>query len=154
MPKIVERMGRGEKGSITGLLTILLDGDDPNEPVADTLRGLLDGHLFLDRNLAQAGHFPAVDVLQSLSRLMPELANEEHLACAASLRESLAAWKSGRDLVEVGAYKAGTNPQLDLALTRKPLMDAFTRQTPGELSQYTETIDLLGRVIRETEGMQ
>lgn len=148
VPKLVERMGCGEKGSITGLLTVLLDGDDPNEPVADTLRGLLDGHLFLDRKLAERGHFPPVDVLGSLSRLMDELVSDEHRQLARSLREHLAAWRDGRDLVEIGAYRAGTNPGLDEAIKRMPMIDAFLRQEAAELSSAADTLDLLRIVVQ------
>ena len=143
VPKLVERMGRTAQGSITGLLTILLDGDDPNEPVADTLRGLLDGHIFLSRELAQSGHFPAVDVLQSLSRLMPMLADTEHLQRAARVRELLAAWRDGKDLVEIGAYAEGTNPKLDAAILHMPVLEAFLRQGEGESCTLAETLELL-----------
>ena len=152
VPKLVERMGRTRLGSITGLITVLLDGDDPNEPVADTLRGLLDGHLFLRRELAQAGHFPAIDVLGSLSRLMPALVSAQHAARASMLRGWLAAHREGRDLVEIGAYKAGTNPRLDQALSRMPIMEAFLRQGPHEMTALAETIELLGLVTTATEA--
>lgn len=143
VPKLVERMGRTEKGSITGLLTILLDGDDPNEPVADTLRGLLDGHVFLSRELAQAGHFPAVDILNSLSRLMATLAGAEHQQQAGQVREWLAAWRDGKDLVEIGAYASGTNAKLDEAILRMPAIEAFLKQGPYETTSLEETLSLL-----------
>lgn len=149
VPKLIERMGRTEKGSITGLLTILLDGDDPNEPVADTLRGLLDGHIFLSRELAQAGHFPAVDVLASLSRLMPSLASPEHMAQAAKLREWLSAWRDGKDLVEIGAYSKGTNPKLDAAIMRMPVIDAFLKQASNENTPFEESLALLELVTAD-----
>ncbi|MAE28306.1 MAG: EscN/YscN/HrcN family type III secretion system ATPase [Planctomycetes bacterium] len=143
VPKLIERMGAGEQGSITGLLTVLLDGDDPNEPVADTLRGLLDGHLLLSRDLAQAGHFPAIDVLKSLSRLMPSLASPDHLELAHLLRSCLAAYEEGRDLVEIGAYKSGANPRLDRAIQLLPAIQAFLQQTADETSALPETLELL-----------
>ena len=143
VPKLVERMGRTETGSITGLITILLDGDDPNEPVADTLRGLLDGHIFLSRDLAQRGQFPPIDILQSLSRLMSELVTPEHAELARTLRRILAAWRDGRDLVEVGAYRAGTNPDLDEAIARMPTLEIFLRQAPREYTTQAETLELL-----------
>jgi flagellum-specific ATP synthase len=146
VPKLVERMGRTHAGTITGLVTILLDADDPNDPVADTMRGLLDGHLLLDRQLASQGHYPAVDVLGSLSRLMPAVASPEHLRTAQRVRELLAAWRSGRDLVEIGAYKPGSNRELDLALRLRPALDAFLRQGPLEHSPLAETLDLLARL--------
>jgi flagellum-specific ATP synthase len=140
VPKLVERLGRSDRGSITGLLTVLLDADDPNEPVADTLRGLLDGHVYLSRELAQRGHFPAIDVLASLSRLMGSIASERHRALAQSLREILAQWREGRDLVEIGAYKPGTNERLDRALALLPGVEAFLRQAVGERTGLAETL--------------
>src|SRR6185503_613418 len=110
-------------------LTVLLDADDPNEPVADTLRGLLDGHVFLSRELAHRGHYPAIDVLASLSRLMSSVASEKHRALAQTMRETLAQWREGRDLVEIGAYRAGTNERLDRALALLPGIESFLRQS-------------------------
>lgn len=151
IPKLVERMGAVGSGSITGLLTVLLDGDDPNEPVADTLRGLLDGHLYLSRELAQAGHFPAVDVLASLSRLMPSLVEPEELVAAAQVRAYLAAWREGRDLVEIGAYQRGTNRKLDLALERLPVIETFLRQHSDELTSLAETRAMVGLLAHGPE---
>jgi flagellum-specific ATP synthase len=148
VPRLVERMGRTRRGSITGLLTILLDGDDPNDPVADTLRGLLDGHLMLARDLAQHGHWPAIDVLASLSRLMPSLCPPAAFEHASRLRELLAAWREGRDLVEIGAYKAGTNPRLDQALRLKPALDALLRQLPRESTPLAETRAMLAEICK------
>lgn len=147
VPKLVERLGRSARGSITGLLTVLLDADDPNEPVADTLRGLLDGHLYLSRELAQRGHFPAIDVLASLSRLMNSIAKPRQKELAQALREALAQWKEGRDLVEIGAYKAGTNPKLDRALALVPGIDAFLRQGVGEKNTLEETLARLESLL-------
>jgi len=152
VPKLVERLGCSDRGRITGLLTVLLDADDPNEPVADTLRGLLDGHLFLSRDLAHRGHFPAIDVLASLSRLMPAVASDEHRARAQSLREVLAHWKEGRDLVEIGAYKPGTNPNLDRAIALLPRIDAFLRQDVQDLTTFEETTALLEVVLAEAQA--
>jgi len=143
IPKIVERMGRTQAGSITGLLTILLDADDPNDPVSDTMRGLLDGHIFLSRDLAQAGHFPAVDVLGSLSRLMTDLTDSDHQADALRVRELLAAYQEGKDLIEVGAYRAGTNPALDDAVLRMPAILQFLRQGQSETTSAQEARELL-----------
>lgn len=143
VPKLVERMGRTNRGSITGLLTILLDADDPNEPVADTMRGLLDGHLFLSRELAQIGHFPAVDVLGSLSRLMTELVPADHQEQARKIRELLAAHRDGKDLIEVGAYRPGTNAKLDEACLRMPAIEHFLRQTQSDLTAFEETRAML-----------
>jgi FliI/YscN family ATPase len=147
VPKLVERLGRSAHGSITGLLTVLLDADDPNEPVADTLRGLLDGHLYLSRDLAQRGHFPAIDVLASLSRLMNSIASPRQKELSQALREALAQWKEGRDLVEIGAYKPGTNARLDRALALVPGIDAFLRQSVGEKSSLAETLARLEALL-------
>ncbi len=146
VPKLVERMGRTVDGSITGILTILLDGDDVNDPVADTLRGLLDGHLVLSRDLAQRGHYPAIDVLASLSRLMPSLTTPAQRAQADQVRSLLAAWKEGRDLVEIGAYKAGTNARLDAAIRLRPALDALLRQATDELSPLTDTREFIAKL--------
>lgn len=153
VPKLVERMGRTSKGSITGLITVLLDGDDPNEPVADTLRGLLDGHLFLRRELAQAGHFPAIDVLGSVSRLMPALVDGPHAAGARAFRAWMAAYREGRDLIEIGAYKSGTNARLDQAIARMPAIDAFLRQGSQESTPFAESKELLALIAKGAEGL-
>ena len=152
VPKLVERMGRTTEGSITGILTILLDGDDVNDPVADTLRGLLDGHLVLSRDLAQRGHYPAVDVLASLSRLMPSLVSEAERLQANSLRELLAAWKEGRDLVEIGAYKPGTNAKLDAAIQMRPALELLLRQGVRESSSLPETRALMAKLMQMTQA--
>lgn len=152
VPKLIERMGRTQRGSITGLLTILLDGDDANDPVADTMRGLLDGHLFLSREMAQAGRFPAVDVLNSLSRLMPDLSSADHLQRAQTVRGLLAAHRDGKDLIDVGAYRPGANPELDEAVLRMPLIDPFLRQAPRETSSFEETVSMLDLVCSDLQA--
>jgi flagellum-specific ATP synthase len=144
-------MGRTERGSITGLLTVLVDGDDPNEPVADTLRGLLDGHIVLSREIAQSGVFPAVNVLHSLSRLMPALVDEPQARAAGFVRTCLAAWREGKDLVEIGAYKSGSNPRLDVALSRLEAIQAFLRQDVHETTPLAETIELLSMIAAQAE---
>ncbi len=149
MPKLIERLGRSSRGSITGLLTILLDADDPNDPVADTLRGLLDGHLFLSRELAHRGHYPAIDVLASLSRLMPVVVSQKHCELAQELRQILAAWRENRDLVEIGAYKAGANPTLDRALRLLPALESFLRQGIGETTPLAESLALLQAILQK-----
>ena len=150
-PKLLERMGRVGEGSITGLLTVLVDGEGEDDPVADALLGLLDGHLVLSRELAQAGHFPAVDVLASLSRLMPKLVDAQHGASARRIRELLAAYTAGKDLVDVGAYAPGSNPSLDAALERMPAIEAFLRQDMDDATAMTDTIELLRLVSGAAE---
>ena len=142
-PKLLERMGRTSKGSITGLLTVLVDGDGEDDPVADALRGLLDGHIVLSRALAQSGHHPAVDIQDSLSRLMPKLVTAEHEAAARRVRELMGAYRDGRDLVDVGAYQAGSNPRLDEALRRMPVIDAFLRQEVDDATPFAGTVEML-----------
>lgn len=149
VPKLVERMGTAERGSITGLLTVLLDADDPNDPVSDTLRGLLDGHIYLSRELANRGHFPAIDVLASLSRLMTRVASADHQALAFALREDLGVWQESRDLVEIGAYKPGTNPRLDGAMLRMQTIEAFLRQGEGEVTSLDEAVEMLSMIFAD-----
>ncbi len=151
VPKLVERMGRVRGGSITGLLTVLLEGDDAHEPVADTMRGLLDGHLLLSRELAAEGQYPAVDVLESLSRLMPDLTDLEHQSWAATVRADLAAYRAGKDLVDIGAYRAGANPRLDRALERLDLIRAYLSQGLRETCAFAEARDLLRLVATAGE---
>ncbi len=145
-------MGRTSRGSITGLLTILLDGDDPHEPVADTMRGLLDGHLFLSRELAQGGHFPAIDVLASLSRLMVDLVDPAQKAAAQRVRELLAAYREGKDLIEVGAYREGTNATLDDAVLRMPAILHFLRQGQDETTTTHETREMLNLLTQSLDA--
>jgi flagellum-specific ATP synthase len=145
-------MGTSKNGSITGLVTVLLDGDDPNEPVADTLRGRLDGHVLLSRDIAQRGQFPAIDVLGSLSRLMDELVDEGHQEDARELRRLVAAWREGRDLVEIGAYRSGANPELDRAIALLPTVRAFLSQGVRESSTLEETRALLAALVGRRAG--
>ncbi|HUZ42012.1 MAG TPA: FliI/YscN family ATPase [Acidimicrobiales bacterium] len=129
LPRLLERTGLGERGSITGLYTVLVEGDDMNEPIADTARSILDGHIQLSRALAEANHYPAVDVLGSISRVAPAVASPEQLRAGSVVRELLAAWRDAKDLIEIDAYVAGTNPVVDRSLALKPTIDAFCRQS-------------------------
>ena len=147
IPQLLERMGRLRSGSITGLLTVLVDGDEEDDPVADALRGLLDGHISLSPELARSGHYPAIDVLDSLSRLMPKLADGPHQANAQAIRELLAAFRDGRDLVDVGAYQPGSNRVLDTALERMPMIDAFLRQDVDDPTSLEETVQVLDLIV-------
>lgn len=125
LPRLVERLGNDERGTITGLFTVLVDGDDMNEPVADALRGYLDGHIVLSRRIAERGRFPAIDVLGSLSRLMPKITTADHQRRARRLRELLAHYEENRDLVAVGAYRKGADPLLDQAIARLPAIEGL-----------------------------
>jgi len=132
LPRLLERSGTSALGSITGLYTVLVDGDDMNEPIADAARSILDGHVVLTRELAHQGHYPAVDVLQSVSRLVGEIMDPAARAAATDLRALMAAEKDKRDLVAIGAYERGTDPLADRAIDLKPAIDAFLRQTVDE----------------------
>jgi len=143
LPKLVERAGRTDGGSITAFYTVLVEADDPNEPVADAVRGLLDGHIWLSRRLASKGHYPAVDVLESLSRLMPEVTGEEHRQAAFLLRELLAAHRDHEDLISIGAYRQGSNPAVDTAIQMQAEINTFLRQKVGERSSPEQSRQML-----------
>ncbi|CEP68899.1 ATPase, type III secretion system,H+-transporting [Moorella glycerini] len=147
LPRLVERAGNGAKGSITGLYTVLVEGDDMNEPVADTVRGLLDGHIVLSRKLAARNHYPAIDVLQSISRLMPEITSREQQAKAGYLRDLLAAYQEAADLIEIGAYQQGSNPQVDAALKYYDAIQAFLRQGMDEYCDFDDTLAALTAIF-------
>ncbi|MEN3284030.1 MAG: flagellum-specific synthase [Solirubrobacteraceae bacterium] len=147
LPKLLERSGTSAHGSITGLYTVLVDGDDMNEPIADAVRSILDGHVVLTRDLAHAGHYPAIDVLQSVSRLVDEISARDVAAAAQEVRSLLAAWHDKRDLVAIGAYEAGSDPLVDRAIALKPAIDAFLRQSVDARSTPQEADEgLLGLV--------
>ncbi len=134
LPRLLERAGTSAIGSITGLYTVLVDGDDMNEPIADAVRSILDGHVVLTRSLAHAGHYPAIDVLQSVSRLIGEIVTPEVRDAGQRLRQALAAYREKEDLISIGAYQTGTDPLLDSAIGLRPRIDAFLRQTVDEPS--------------------
>jgi flagellum-specific ATP synthase len=149
MPKLLERTGMGEKGSITGIYTVLVEGDDFNEPIADLTRGLLDGHIVLSRQLAQRNHFPSIDVGASVSRLFTILAGTEHQALASEARRLLATYQQNEDLLSVGAYVAGQNPLLDRAVKlHEPLM-AFLRQGIQDNVPFEETLEQLNAILQD-----
>jgi FliI/YscN family ATPase len=139
LPKICERAGRFAQGSITGFFTVLVEGDDFNEPVCDAVRSILDGHIMLSRELGQAGHYPAIDVLQSVSRLAGHLASPEQKLAAQSLREALAEYHRAADLINLGAYTAGSNRKIDAAIRARDDINQFLRQGPNERAKFDET---------------
>jgi len=143
LPKILERAGNFQQGSITGFFTVLVEGDDLNEPIADAVRAILDGHIVLSRRLGAAGHYPAIDVLHSVSRLASQLAPPELAAATIKVREALAALEDSRDLIDLGAYVQGKNAKLDAAILAQPEITAFLRQGTTEKSALQETIDRL-----------
>jgi len=150
LPKILERAGNFPKGSITGFFTVLVEGDDFNEPICDAVRAILDGHIILSRRLAAAGHYPAVDVLHSISRLTSTLSQPAHLAAAQKVREAMAAYEESKDLIELGAYVAGTNPRLDAAVRLQPEITEFLRQ---DTSSDAALSDSIGRLIGIAERL-
>ncbi len=143
LPRLLERSGMGPTGSITAFYTVLVDGDDMNEPIADAVRGILDGHIVLSRALAGRGHFPSIDILQSVSRLMPELVDEEHMVRAAWVREVLSTYADAKDLIDIGAYVPGSNPRTDRARAAVEPLNGFLRQRPDERTSFQETLQLL-----------
>ena len=139
MPKLLERSGTSDVGSITGFYTILVDGDDMDEPVADTVRGILDGHIVLSRRLAQAYHYPAIDILQSISRLAPSISGEWHNKAAGVIRRSMAVYAESEDLINVGAYHSGSNPAIDDSIAKHQVIEDFLMQSIEEASSEEDT---------------
>ncbi len=140
LPKIFERAGRFRKGSITGFFTVLVEGDDFNEPICDAVRAILDGHIVLSRQLGAAGHYPAIDILQSVSRLAPRLYSPDQKDAAGKIREALATHQRSEDLINLGAYASGANPKLDAAIRMRPQLLDFLKQDAGTHSSFDETM--------------
>lgn len=138
LPKLLERSGMAEKGSITGLYNVLVEADDMNEPVADTCRSILDGHIVLSRDLASKNIYPAVDFLQSISRVMPDVVTEEHYQLSRRFRETLAAYRDAEDLINIGAYVKNSNKKIDYAISRIDYMDAYIKQGVFEKVKYED----------------
>lgn len=152
MPQLLERAGRSDKGSITGLYTVLVDGDDFNEPIADTARSILDGHIVLDRKIAQKNHYPAIDVLQSISRVMSSIVDPQHKKAAGQLKNVLATYAEAEDLVNIGAYKAGSNPSIDYALSKIDAVNEFLQQDVYEKLSFEESIQRLEELFPEEDA--
>ncbi len=147
MPKLLERAGCFEKGSITGIYAVLVEGDDTNEPIADTVRGIIDGHIVLSRKIAAQNHYPAIDILSSVSRLMSLICEQGHKDDAAKLRNMLALYNSNIDLISIGAYKTGTNPKLDEAISKIDRINGFLQQGTQESFALDETIRMLHEAV-------
>jgi len=143
LPKLLERSGTSNQGSITAFYTVLVDGDDMNEPIADAVRGILDGHIVLDRKIAQKGQFPAINLLSSVSRVMHDLVSEDHRKAATQFKRLLASYESAEDLINIGAYKSGTNKEIDDAIRFYPLIKKFLQQGIYEQTKFNENIDQL-----------
>ena len=148
LPKLLERSGNFRKGSITGIYTVLVEGDDMNDPIADTVRGILDGHIVLSRQLAAQNHYPAIDVGASISRLMVELVPREHQDTASRMRDILSTYAKNEDLVSIGAYKSGTNPKLDYALKKMDDINAFLMQGIYESFSYEESVRRMTETLK------
>jgi flagellum-specific ATP synthase len=149
MPKLLERAGNSDKGSITGLYTVLVDGDDFNEPITDTARGILDGHIMLTRKMANKNHYPAIDVLQSISRVMTSVVSEEHKKMAGKLKMVLATYNEAEDLINIGAYKNGSNKSIDYAISKIDAVNEFLEQEIDEKLEFTHIVDSLSNIFAE-----
>ena len=149
MPKLLERAGKTAKGSITGIYTVLVDGDDMNEPIADTARGILDGHIVLSRKMAHKNHYPAIDILQSISRVMSSIATKEHKKFANQLKNVLATYGEAEDLINIGAYKNGSNKEIDYAISKINAVNQFLMQQVDEKFTFDEAVDLLKGIFAD-----
>ena len=151
MPKLLERAGNSEKGSITGLYTVLVDGDDFNEPVTDTARSILDGHIVLSRKIAQKNHYPAIDVLASISRCMSQIVDKKQKELSGQLKNVMATYAESEDLINIGAYKAGSNKNIDYAISKIDKVNDFLIQANDEKMDYDEEIEALEAVFEEPQ---
>ncbi len=148
MPKLLERSGNFSRGSITGVYTVLVEGDDTNEPIADTVRGILDGHVVLSRQLANSNHYPAIDVSASISRLMVEIVPPEHRQLASRIRDIMSVYEKNADLVAIGAYKPGSNRKLDFAMSKIDAVNGFLTQDVNEAFSYEQCVEEMGKLLK------
>lgn len=151
LPKLLERAGNADHGSITGLYTVLVDGDDFNEPITDTARSILDGHIVLNRRLAQKNHYPAIDVLASISRVMSAVASKVHKKAAGQFKNVMATYSEAEDLINIGAYKKGSNPEIDFAIQKMPEVNAFLLQATDEKFGFDEIVEKLLAIFPQEE---
>ncbi len=151
LQKVLERTGITEKGSITALYTVLMEGDDINDPVVDTVRGIIDGHIFLSRKIAAQNRYPAIDILGSVSRLFTEICDEEHMRAAGKMRELMAVYQDARDLIDVGAYEHGSNPKIDVAIRMMPEIDNFLRQRINDDVSMESTLNQLKGMMADVQ---
>ncbi len=148
LPKVLERAGNSDKGSITGIYTVLVEGDDFNEPISDTVRGIVDGHIILSRKLAEGNHFPAIDVLASISRLMPEVADKEHLKASRALKDLISTFYGAKDLIDVGAYKEGSDIKIDQAKKHISAINGFLRQEVSDKAVFEDTLEKMKKIYQ------
>lgn len=151
LQKVLERAGNSPKGSITALYTVLMEGDDINDPIVDIVRGIVDGHIFLSRKVAESNHYPAIDVLGSISRLMSAIATPEHKAAAAKMRTIMSMYRENKDLIDVGMYQPGSNPKLDTAIQMMPQINAFLQQRTSDSVTMENTISTLVNMMKNVE---
>ena len=152
LPKLLERAGTSSQGTITGFYTVLVDGDDMTDPIADSVRSILDGHIVLSRKIANKGQFPAIDPLQSLSRVMPDIVPQDHRSRAMEFNEILSSYNEAEDLINIGAYVKGSNPQIDHALSKIQNLRSFLKQDMMEKADYKDTIAKLEELIEKPLG--
>ena len=152
MPKLLERAGNSGNGSITGLYTVLVDGDDFNEPITDTARGILDGHIILSRKLGHKNHYPAIDILQSISRVMSSIASREHKRAAGKLKNVLATYNEAEDLINIGAYKNGSNKNIDYAISKIDEVNEFLCQGTDEKFGFDEIVNMLEHIFQDSQA--
>jgi flagellum-specific ATP synthase len=156
LPALVERAGNGGEGqgSITAFYTVLTEGDDLQDPIADAARAILDGHIVLSRELADSGHYPAVDVEKSISRVMPNVTSDEHQMLARQVKQLYSIYQQNKDLISIGAYTAGTNPEIDISIQLKPALDEFLQQGMSEVINYDECLQHLAHVLQPLADAQ
>ena len=147
LPKLLERCGNFKTGSITGIFTVLVEGDDSNEPVSDTVRGIIDGHIMLSRKIAMKNHYPAIDITASISRLMSEIVSGEHKANASKIRKIMSLYQENADLISIGAYKTGSNPELDDAIGRMSAINEFLQQPVDVKVEFSDTVDMINEIL-------
>ncbi len=153
LPQLLERAGTSDRGTITGIFTVLVDGDDMDEPIADAARSILDGHLVLSRKLAHRNHFPAIDILESISRCMSDVISADHKKIASRIKDYLAAYRENEDLIQIGAYATGSNARVDKAIKLHGPMTEFMRQDVLEKSEYFEALDKVKTMLAQVEGL-
>ena len=151
LPKLLERSGMSDKGSITGLYTVLVEGDDLNEPISDTVRGILDGHIVLSRAIANSNHYPPIDVLGSVSRVMPDIVTKDHLEAFGTMKNMIAVYREAEDLINIGAYKHGANPEIDRAVFLHPAIQSFLKQAVAESYTFEQIIEMMEGIIERGE---
>ena len=148
LPKLLERSGNFKRGSITGVYTVLVEGDDTNEPIADTVRGILDGHIVLTRKLANSNHFPAIDVNASISRLMSSIVSQKHKELNSKMRDIMSVYDKNADLIAIGAYKSGTNAKVDYAISKIDKINGFLKQSTTDKFSYDEVVAEMEKILK------